>query len=252
MTRSCKSKCQQGTHGTGKTGKMAKKKSLSGKRQGIWKFYQNTGKTHRLLSKHKENTGNNVSSSCKCSDSKSKGYCDSCCKMSGLKQPDSFLDKPGPITMPWKTWVAQFENYLVASGGTNYSVARKKALLLHCLVKEGQRVFQILLDHDNPPAGASEYDKALLVLEKHFGPKTNVVAECYKLQRLLLQLQMTRTSTPYRRPSTRKSTSLPVQGLQKRRLLRVQNKSSIVIDAVRVSIKQTMISVWPNMQYMLT
>ena len=53
--------------------------------------------------------------------------------MSGLKQPDSFLDKPGPITMPWKTWVAQFENYLVASGGTNYPVARKKALLLHCL-----------------------------------------------------------------------------------------------------------------------
>ena len=57
--------------------------------------------------------------------------------MSGLKQPDSFLDKPGPITMPWKTWVAQFENYLVASGGTNYPVARKKALLLHCLGKEG-------------------------------------------------------------------------------------------------------------------
>ena len=97
--------------------------------------------------------------------------------MSGLKQPDSFLDKPGPIAMPWKTWVAQFENYLVASGGTNYPVARKKALLLHCLDKGGQRVFQKLPDHDNLPAGASEYDKALLVLEKHFGPKINVVAE---------------------------------------------------------------------------
>ena len=102
--------------------------------------------------------------------------------MAGLKQPDSFLDKPGPITMPWKTWVAQFENYLVASGGTNYPVARKKALLLHCLGKEGQRVFQNLPDHDNPPAGASEYDKALLVLEKHFGPKINVVAERYKFR----------------------------------------------------------------------
>ena len=49
--------------------------------------------------------------------------------MAGLKQPDSFLDKPGPITMPWKTWVAQFENYLVASGGTNYPVARKKGVI---------------------------------------------------------------------------------------------------------------------------
>ena len=102
--------------------------------------------------------------------------------MAGLKQPDSFLDKPGSITMPWKTWVAQFENYLVASGGTNYAVALKKALLLHCLGKEGQRVFQNLPDHDNPPAGASEYDKALLVLEKHFGPKINVVAERYKFR----------------------------------------------------------------------
>ena len=102
--------------------------------------------------------------------------------MAGLKQPDSFLDKPGPITVPWKTWVAQFENYLVASGGTNYPVARKKALLLHCLGKEAQRVFQNLPDHDNPPAGASEYDKALLVLEKHFGPKINVVAERYKFR----------------------------------------------------------------------
>ena len=37
-------------------------------------------KTRGILSKHRENTGNFVSSTCKCSDSKSKGYCDSCCK----------------------------------------------------------------------------------------------------------------------------------------------------------------------------
>ena len=52
----------QGTHGTGKTGKMATTKSLSGKTQGIWKFYQNMG--------------NLVCSSCKFPDSKGKGYCD--------------------------------------------------------------------------------------------------------------------------------------------------------------------------------
>ena len=57
--------CSQGIHGTGKTGKMAKKKILSGKTQGIWKFCQNTG--------------NFVCSSCKFPDSKGKGYCDICC-----------------------------------------------------------------------------------------------------------------------------------------------------------------------------
>ena len=56
------------------------KNSLSGKTQGIWKFCQNTDKTQGILSKHRENTENFVSSSCKCSDSKSKGYCDSCRK----------------------------------------------------------------------------------------------------------------------------------------------------------------------------
>ena len=37
----------QGTHCTGKTGKM-EKKSLSGKTQGIWKFCQNMGKTQGI------------------------------------------------------------------------------------------------------------------------------------------------------------------------------------------------------------
>ena len=51
----------------GKKGKWPKTKSVSGKTQGIWK-------TQGIFSKHMENTGNFVSSSCKCSNSKSKGY----------------------------------------------------------------------------------------------------------------------------------------------------------------------------------
>ena len=38
----------QGTHCIGKAGKMGKKKSLSGKTQGIWICCQNTGKTHGI------------------------------------------------------------------------------------------------------------------------------------------------------------------------------------------------------------
>ena len=55
-------------------------------KQGKWPkkipVRENTGNLE-MLSKHREfclNTRNFVSSSCKCSDSKSKGYCDSCRK----------------------------------------------------------------------------------------------------------------------------------------------------------------------------
>ena len=68
LCNTCSGWSRQGTYGTGKTGKMDKK------------CCQNTGKTQGILSKHRENTGNFVSSSCKCSDSKSKGYCNSCRK----------------------------------------------------------------------------------------------------------------------------------------------------------------------------
>ena len=48
--------------------------------RGKHREFGNFVKTQGILSKHRENTGNFVSSSCKCSDSKSKGYCDSCRK----------------------------------------------------------------------------------------------------------------------------------------------------------------------------
>ena len=66
----------QGTHGTGKTGRMEKKNPCQGKHREFGNFVKAQG----ILSKHRENTGNFISSSCKCSDSKSKGYCDSCRK----------------------------------------------------------------------------------------------------------------------------------------------------------------------------
>ena len=55
----------QATHGTGKTGKMAKKNPCQGKHREFGNFI----KTQGILSKHRENTGNFISSSCKCSDS---------------------------------------------------------------------------------------------------------------------------------------------------------------------------------------
>ena len=59
----------QGTHPTGKTGKMAKKNPCQG----------NTGKM-KIFPKHRETIGNFICSSCKFPDAKSKGYCDICRK----------------------------------------------------------------------------------------------------------------------------------------------------------------------------
>ena len=41
-----------GTHSTGKTGEMAKRNSLSGKTQGIWKFCQHTWNTQGIWFAH--------------------------------------------------------------------------------------------------------------------------------------------------------------------------------------------------------
>ena len=60
----------------GKQGKWPKKYPCQGKHREFGNFV----KTQGILSKHRENTGNFVSSSCKFSDSKSKGYSDSCRK----------------------------------------------------------------------------------------------------------------------------------------------------------------------------
>ena len=63
-----RSSATQGTHCTGKTGKIAQKNSLSGKTQVIWKF----------CPKHRENTENLFCSSCTFPDSKGKRFFDIC------------------------------------------------------------------------------------------------------------------------------------------------------------------------------
>ena len=74
-----------------------------------------------------------------------------------------------------------FETYTIASGANTYPAARKRALLLHCLGTEGQRIF-----HTLPQDGIKiddEYDVAVQVFNRHFQPKLNVVAERYKFRR---------------------------------------------------------------------
>lgn len=66
-----------------------------------------------------------------------------------------------------------FNNYLVVinATGNSWPEARKRALLLHCLGTEGQRIFNTLPDSGDTLASA------ITALEKHFNPALNVVAE---------------------------------------------------------------------------
>ncbi|KAL1481856.1 hypothetical protein MTO96_034146 [Rhipicephalus appendiculatus] len=76
--------------------------------------------------------------------------------MSGLAPPPPFLPTPGRPAVAWPQWLRIFENFLLASGAPDCTPNRRKALLLHSLGVEGQRIFYTLplpsSDHAKPDA----------------------------------------------------------------------------------------------------
>lgn len=101
--------------------------------------------------------------------------------MNSLPLPPAFLQTPGEPTMPWKSWVRAFENYLIASGARaeDFPEERRIALLLHCLGVEGQRVYYSIRPNDD---AANTLDDALSVLAAQFSPPENKVAARYKFR----------------------------------------------------------------------
>lgn len=71
-----------------------------------------------------------------------------------------------------------FDNYMlvIAATGDSWPEARKRAVLLHALGTEGQRIFYSL------PNTGTTYKSALEALNKHFVPKVNVIAERHKFR----------------------------------------------------------------------
>ncbi|XDV20076.1 hypothetical protein PO909_025458 [Leuciscus waleckii] len=71
-----------------------------------------------------------------------------------------------------------FGNYLLAihAEGDNWPDTRKRAILLHCLGTEGQRVFYTLMNV------GTTYDSAVDALRAHFSPAINVVVERHKFR----------------------------------------------------------------------
>ena len=99
---------------------------------------------------------------------------------SSLTQPSPFLQEAGEPVVLWKQWIANFQNYLLAIGGDEYSPERKRAVLLHCLGVEGQRIYTTLPRRgETPPEGTNVYNHTIQVLQEHFQPTVNVVAERY-------------------------------------------------------------------------
>lgn len=65
--------------------------------------------------------------------------------MDSLLAPLSpFLALPGDPPIPWIRWHESFETFIVAAGLSDASDGRKRALLLHSLGCEGQRIFRTL------------------------------------------------------------------------------------------------------------
>ena len=105
--------------------------------------------------------------------------------------PAPFLPSPGEPSMLWDVWIAQFDNFLLAIGGDTFTDARQKAILLHCLGSEGQRVYQTLPEVPKLEATETDLAHTKRVLKGFFGPKTNVVGERYRFRSRCQQSQET-------------------------------------------------------------
>ena len=101
--------------------------------------------------------------------------------MEGISAPESFLAHPGRPPVAFKQWRFAFDTYLLVIGGKDFSADRQKAVLLHCLEREGQMIYQTIAEMDRP-TGESEFDYTIRKLEDHFEPQINPIAEKFKFR----------------------------------------------------------------------
>lgn len=80
--------------------------------------------------------------------------------------------------MSFDMWLRMFETYLLAihTEGDDWPDTRVRAMLLHCLGTEGQRIFYTLTN------AGTKYDEAVTALLAHFSSEINVVVERHKFR----------------------------------------------------------------------
>ncbi len=98
--------------------------------------------------------------------------------MVSVPVPAPFLLCSGEPAIPFVTWRKMFEKYLLAINATggSWPDARKRAVLLHSLGTEGQRLFYTL------PDTGTTFEHAMKALEDHFTPKVNVVVARHRFR----------------------------------------------------------------------
>lgn len=82
--------------------------------------------------------------------------------------PPAFLPFPGEPPVPWTRWHESFETYFLALGLTEVSDGRKRAILVHCLGIEGQRILATL-------GTAKKYADCVTLLAGHFAAPQSVI-----------------------------------------------------------------------------
>lgn len=94
----------------------------------------------------------------------------------GLTPPPPFLQTPGDPVMSFEAWERMFETYLLALSENELPDKRKRALLIHCIGVEAQRIFYTL------DSTGTTYAAAKKALTTFFSPKVNIVAERNKFR----------------------------------------------------------------------
>ena len=62
----------------------------------------------------------------------------------GMCPPPAFYPRPGKPALSWVDWKYSFENYNAAMDSDKFSDLRRRALLLHCVGSEAQRIYRSL------------------------------------------------------------------------------------------------------------
>uniref|UniRef100_A0A8C5CL58 Uncharacterized protein n=1 Tax=Gadus morhua TaxID=8049 RepID=A0A8C5CL58_GADMO len=82
------------------------------------------------------------------------------------QRPPRLCEREPPV--PWIRWLESFETYLAALGLEDASDPQRRALLVHCLGTEGQRIFRTL-------GQAKKYREATKLLKAHFAAPQTVI-----------------------------------------------------------------------------
>ncbi|KAI0231429.1 hypothetical protein LSAT2_018184, partial [Lamellibrachia satsuma] len=96
-----------------------------------------------------------------------------------IDAPAKFLEKLEPPPIAWNEWKRQWDSYMIAIDGEQFSDKRKTALLLHSLGTEGQRRYSKLKELTFYPPSATEFEKTNLKLENEYRIIRNKRAERY-------------------------------------------------------------------------